>query len=106
MFSAVFVIDSILYYEYGGKRYAITGSCRVVVSDYDDEMSMFRLIDEGDVLVRYFYPIPEEVVNTMPFLYLEPEDRIWEGFIATLVNDKERQYAFMEVMMYGRSGAG
>ena len=93
--SALFVRDSQLYFKYGSLEKLINGDLHVVINKKSINEAEFSLCDEDNVLVNFLYDVPNSIVITSPFEYLNDDDFQWGIFIMNIINDKERRGNFI-----------
>ena len=91
LLSALLVTDNNLYFLYGEDKFLITDSCGVLLKEKSKKENEFVLVNGNNELVRFSYSLPDPKLNASPFEYIDEDDFKWEGFIAKIINDKERR---------------
>lgn len=94
LLTALFAADNNLYFLYHNDRFLITDHHKVLLSEHSQFDKKFSLLDNGEEVVRFLYPLPDPELSVSPFEYIDEEDFMWGEFIEKVINNSERKRSF------------
>jgi hypothetical protein len=97
-FSALFVENSKLYFEFAGNLFYILDSTNVDINQISEENNEFYIIENLEVVLKYRFKENSSNLNVAPFEYLDDEDFNWLEFVRNIINDKIRKNTFITNM--------
>lgn len=97
-FSALFVENSKLYFEFAGNLFFISDSTNVDINQISEENNEFYIIENQEVVLKFRFKENSSNLNVAPFEYLDDEDSNWLEFVRNIINDKIRKNTFITNM--------
>ena len=95
LLTALFAADNNLYFSYHNDRFLITDNHKVLLSEHSQFDKNFSLLDNGEEVVRFLYPLPDPELNVSPFEYIDEEDFMWGEFIEKVINNSKSKEIFV-----------
>jgi hypothetical protein len=94
LLTALFVEDNNLYFLNNNDKFLINDNHKVSLSGHSQFDKKFSLLDNGEEVVRFLYPLPDPELSVSPFEYIDEEDLMWGEFIEKVINNSERKRNF------------
>jgi hypothetical protein len=99
-FSALFVFENKLYFQLDNEKYSIEDNHSIILenNEYSNTKTV-KVYGDDTIVLQFVYDVLKENFNVSPFEYIDSEDFDWGEFIANRVNNKERKFRFIDIMM-------